>query len=264
MGPNTGEDMLILLNSTKTMNLTVEVSGRLKTTVPPFLEEAGELARPLAKVSLARLDNLMGVKGKLADQTRADLALWGQVGRARRPALLAFTGLVYKYLDAPSLTAAQWNRAQKSVRILSGLYGLLRPLDEVEAYRLEMGSKVKPRGAINLTEFWRDQLTAELNAALGEGEPVINLASQEYVKALDVKKLKGPLINPVFKERMSDGSLRTAPVHSKMARGAMARFALESGAGKPEKFLDFGAMGWETADEPPACGPWLFVRAHRG
>lgn len=256
--------MLILLNSTKTMNLKVKVPGRLKTTVPSFLAAAGELARPLANVSLARLDGLMGVKGKLADQTRADLALWGQKGRERRPALLAFTGLVYKYLDAPSLTTAQWKRAQKSARILSGLYGMLRPLDDVEAYRLEMGSKVKPKGAKNLTEFWRDRLTTGLNAALKEGEPVINLASQEYVKALDVKKLKGPLINPVFKERMSDGSLRTAPVHSKMARGAMARFALVSGAGKTGDLLDFGEMGWEPTDEPPASGPWLFVRAHRG
>ncbi len=256
--------MLILLNSTKTMDLKVKVPGRLKTTAPLFLEVAGELARPLAKVSLARLDSLMGVKGKLADQTRADLALWGQKGRERRPALLAFTGLVYKYLDAPTLTAVQWKRAQRSVRILSGLYGMLRPLDEVEAYRLEMGSKVKPKGAKNLTEFWREKLTSALNAALEEGEPVINLASQEYVKALDVKNLKGPLISPVFKERMSAGALRTAPVHSKMARGAMTRFALESGAGAPADFLEFGAMGWESADEPPVSGPWLFVRAHRG
>jgi len=256
--------MLILLNSTKTMDLQVEVPSRLKSTTPLFQDAAAELARPLAKVSLAKLDSLMGVKGKLADQTRADLALWGQKGRARRPALLAFTGLVYKYLDAPSLTAAQWRGAQKELRILSGLYGILRPLDEVEAYRLEMGSKVKPQGAKNLTEFWREKLITDLNATLKKGEPVINLASQEYVKALDVDHLSGPLISPVFKEMLSDGSLRTAPVHSKMARGAMARFALVSGAGTPSDFLEFSEMGWEPAEEPPVSGPWLFVRAHRG
>lgn len=253
--------MLILLNSTKTMDLRAKTPGRLKTTEPPFLDEARRLARPLAKISLARLDDLMGVRGKLADRTRADLALWGGEGRERRPALLAFTGLVYKYLDAPSLTAAHWRRAQSSVRILSGLYGWLRPRDEVEAYRLEMGSRVKPPGARNLAEFWRDRLTAAANAELKPGEPVISLAAQEYVKALDPKKLAGPLISPVFKERLPDGSLKTAPVHAKMARGALARFALETGAKRPGDLLGFGGLGWEASVEPPESGPWLFTRA---
>lgn len=256
--------MLILLNSTKTMDLKVEVPARLTPTVPSHLAEARELARPLAKVSIVRLGDLMAVKGKLADQTRADLAMWGKPDRLHKPALLAFTGLVYKYLDAPSLTAAQWKRAQKSVRILSGLYGLLRPLDEVEAYRLEMGSKVKPKGARNLTSYWRDRLTDALNTGLKDGEPVISVASQEYVKALDLKRLRGPVISPVFKERLPDGTMRTAPVHSKMARGALARFALTSGARTPDDLLGFGEMGWEPMEEPPASGPWLFVRDHRG
>lgn len=256
--------MLILLNSTKTMDLKVEVPARLSPTQPLHLAEARELARPLAKVSLSRLGNLMAVKRNLADQTRADLALWGKPDRLRKPALLAFTGLVYKYLDAPSLTVAQWKRAQKTVRILSGLYGLLRPLDEVEAYRLEMGSKVKPKGAKNLTLYWRDRLTDAMNAELKDGEPVVSIASQEYVKALDSKRLLGPVISPVFKERLPDGTLRTAPVHSKMARGALARFALTTGARTPDDLLGFGEMGWEAFEEPPASGPWLFVRNHRG
>ncbi len=235
--------MLILLNSTKTMDLKVDVPGWLSPTEPIHLAEAGELAGPLAKVSLAWLGDLMAVKGKLADQTRVDLALWGKKDRLRKPAFLAFTGLVYKYLDAPSLTVAQWNRAQKTVRILSGLYGLLRPLDEVEAYRLEMGSKVKPKGAKNLAAFWRDRLTDAVNAELKDGEPVIS---------------------PVFKERLPDGTFRTAPVHSKMARGALARFALMTAARTPDNLLGFGEMGWETFEEPPVSGPWLFVRNHRG
>lgn len=256
--------MLILLNSTKTMDLKVETPTRLLPTEPLHLAEARELARPLAKVSLSRLSDLMGVKGKLADQTRADLALWGKPDRLRKPALLAFTGLVYKYLDAPSLTMAQWKRAQKTVRILSGLYGLLRPLDEVEAYRLEMGSKVKPKGAKNLTLFWRERLTDAVNAELRDVGPVVSMASQEYVKALDLKRLLVPVISPVFKERLPDGALRTAPVHSKMARGALARFALTTGAATPADLLGFGEMGWEPFEEPPDSGSWLFVRDHRG
>lgn len=255
--------MLILLNSTKTMDLNAEVPPRLVPTEPAHLETARQLAGPLARVSLSRLADLMDVKGKLADQTRADLAMWGKPGRVRKPALLAFTGLVYKYLDAPSLTAPQLKRATKSVRILSGLYGLLQPLDLVEAYRLEMGSKVKPRRARNLTEFWRPLLTEAVNAELKEGESVISVASLEYMKALDVKNLAGPVIRPVFKEKMSDGSLRTAPVHAKMARGALTRFILTSGAKTPGDLLGFGDMGWEAQAEPPASGPWLFARPHR-
>lgn len=255
--------MLVLLNSTKTMDLKADVPSRLVPTEPVHLETAQQLAGPLAKVSLSRLAALMDVKGKLADQTRADLAMWGKPGRVTKPALLAFTGLVYKYLDAPTLKAAQWKRANKSVRILSGLYGILRPLDLVEAYRLEMGSKVKPRRAKNLTEFWRPRLTEAVNAEMKKGEPVISVASLEYMKALDVKNLVGPVISPVFKEKMPDGSLRTAPVHAKMARGALTRYILTSGAKKPRDLLGFGEMGWEAQQEPPASGPWLFTRPHR-
>lgn len=256
--------MFILLNSTKTMDLTQVVPTRLKLTEPVHLEAAQLLAKPLAKVSLARLKTLMTVQGKLADQTRADLALWGQKGRIQKPALLAFTGLVYKYLDAPTLKPVQWKLAQAKVGILSGLYGLLRPLDAVEAYRLEMGSKVKPKGARNLMEFWRPRLTETMNAVVKKGEPILSVASLEYMKALDVKQLPGPVVSPVFKERLPDGSLRTAPVHAKMARGALTRFALTCGAKKPEDLLGFGELGWEAATEPPVCGPWLFVRPHRG
>jgi hypothetical protein len=256
--------VFLLLNSTKTMDLEAAVPKRLVPTEPVHLETAFELAAPLAKMSLARLDKLMAVRGKLAEQTRADLALWGKAGRVRKPALLAFTGLVYKYLDAPSLTVAQWRRAQKGFRILSGLYGLLRPLDEVEAYRLEMGSKVKPRGANNLTAFWRPRLTAALNAELAQGEPILSVASLEYMKALDLNGLKGPVISPVFKERLPDGSFKTAPVHAKMARGALARFVLTAGATKPADLLGFAELGWEATAEPPAAGSWLFTRPHRG
>lgn len=256
--------MIILLNSTKTMDLTANVPAKLVPTEPVHLETARRLAQPLAKTSLARVEKLMGVKGKLADHTRADLALWGGDGRMKVPALLAFTGLVYKYLDAPSLKAGDWKRAQKSLRIISGLYGILRPLDVVEAYRMEMGSRVKPKGAKNLTEFWRPRLTEALNGELGEGEPVLSVASQEYMKALDAKELIGPVISPVFKEVLPDGSLKTAPVHAKMARGAMARFALTTKAKKPADFLAFSELGWEASEEPPSSGRWLFTRVHRG
>jgi len=146
---------------------------------------------------------------------------------------------------------------------VSGLYGLLRPMDRIEAYRLEMGCRFAPPGARNLTAYWRDRLTDALNDDLADGEAVVSAASQEYLKAVDRSRLRGPLITPVFKERRPDGSLRTPTVHAKMARGALIRHALVVGARTPKDLLGFCDLGWEAAEEPPESGPWLFTRERR-
>ncbi|PID80583.1 hypothetical protein CSB20_06795 [bacterium DOLZORAL124_64_63] len=252
--------MLLLLNSTKTMDLDAPVPPRLRTTEPRQLELARPLAAELAKMSRPQLIRLMGLSEKLADETRANAVLWGGRDRPTIPCLYGFTGLLYKSLDAPSLDAAQRRAIQKRLRILSGLYGVLRPLDRIEAYRLEMGDKLAVGGARNMVEYWRANLTAQLNADLKPGEPIISVAALEYTKALDLKSLKGPLIHPVFKERHADGTLKTVTVHSKKARGALVRFAITSGARAPRDLLAFDALGWEAAEEPPESGPWLFTR----
>jgi cytoplasmic iron level regulating protein YaaA (DUF328/UPF0246 family) len=257
--------MKILLNSTKTMNLAVDFPRAVRSTRPRQLDQAGQLAELLRPLTETQLAKLMGLSGKLATETRAAAALWGGKGQPQAPAFFAFTGLVYKYIETGDLTVDQLRSAQKQVRILSGLYGLLRPLDLVEFYRLEMGSKLKPTGSANLVDYWRDALTGALNADLKKGEPVVSVAAQEYVKALDLKKLKGPLISVVFKEERPDGSLKTVAVHSKMARGALVRYALETGATSPGDLLGFDALGWEASAEPPADGgDWLFTRPVRG
>jgi len=256
--------MQLLLNTTKTMDLSVQAPARPAATDPVFLKEARALAHQLKGLDRADLARLMGLSDKLADETRAATTLWGRKASPALPAIFAFTGLVYKYLGAPALTAAQLRDAQQRVHILSGLYGVLRPMDLVESYRLEMGSKLAPKNAKNLVEFWKDRLTAQLNAGLKDGEPVLSVAAQEYTKAIDLKKLKGPLIPLVFKEEKPDGSLKTVAVHSKMARGALARFMLTAKAKKPADLMAFGELGWEAATEPPDEGPWLFTRPVRG
>ena len=256
--------MKILLNSTKTMDAGIAYPRASRATKARQLGQAQQLADQLRPLSEAKLAKLMSVSPKLATETKAAAALWGQAGQPQAPALFAFTGLVYKYIEAAGLTADQLKGAQRDVRILSGLYGLLRPLDLIEFYRLEMGSKLQPRGCRNLVEFWKEPLTAALNADLKKGEPVISVAAQEYIKALDLKQLKGPLISLVFKEEKPDGSLKTVAVHSKMARGALVKYALESGATTPQDLLGFDALGWEAAEEPPADGGnWLFTRPAR-
>lgn len=255
--------MLILMNTTKTMDFAAEVPAGLRTTKPVFAGEAAELVGALRGKRPVELARLMGLSETLADAAKVDLARWGTRGNASRPALCAFTGLVYKYVDVPGLDADGWARAQDKMRILSGLYGVLRPRDRIEAYRLEMGLKWKPPGAVNPVAYWKEKITTRLNRDLKKGEPVVSVAAQEYMKAIDIKTLKGPVIHPVFKEKRHDGSLKTAAVHAKMARGALARFAIDTRAETPEDLMGFGELGWEAAEAPPESGPWLFTRPVR-
>jgi len=252
--------MLLLLNTTKTMNMDAAVPPRLKTSEPRQMQQARLLAAKVAGMSRPQLVKLMSLSEKLADETKVNAALWGHTNRPEIPAIYGFTGLVYQSLNAGGFNAAERRDAQKRVRILSGLYGVLRPFDLIEAYRLEMGQKLSVGRAKNLVEFWKADLTATLNEDLKKGEPIISVAAQEYMKALDLTQLKGPVISLVFKEQREDGSLKTVAVHSKKARGEMVRYALTQKAKTPKELLGFGALGWEAAEEPPEAGPWLFTR----
>lgn len=256
--------MLLLVNSTKTMTLDGPLPPRLRSTGPAFAAEAAALNDALRGLPASRLLKAMGVDGALADRARADLFRWGEEGRPAAPALYAFTGLVYQGLDPQSLDAARRRRAQDRLRIMSGLYGLLRPLDRIEAYRLEMGSPLGPDKAANLAAWWKPRLTAALNAELRDGEAVISVAALEYMKAVDAAALRGPVISPVFKEERRDGSLKTVTVHAKKARGALLRHALDTGARKPGDLADFAWEGWAAAEPAPAAGPWLFTRPETG
>ena len=255
--------MKVLLNTTKTMTLAGRWPVRLKTSVPVFQEQAAALMAPLQKYSQIRLAAQMSLSAKLAAETKGITARWGSDDEDLAPALFAFTGLVYKYIDPASWSTVQLKDAQRRVMILSGLYGLLRPLDEIAAYRLEMGSKYRPAKAANLVKFWQDIMTAECNSQLKKNEPLLNLAAQEYVKALNVKELKGPVISPVFKEVRLDGTLKNVSVHAKMARGAMVKHIFTAGVKQPADLLGFGELGWEASVEPPLSGPWLFTRPAR-
>ncbi len=256
--------MLLLVNSTKLMDFEAPTPPRLATTDPMFADTARGLVKALRRHDARALARLMDLNPELADETRLRLQLWGGPDSTVAPALYAFCGLVFKHLDAPTLDATGRRRAGRRLRILSGLYGLLRPFDRVEAYRLEMGCRFAPPGATNLTAFWRAQLTDALNAELRDGEPVLSVASQEYLLAVDAKGLRGPIVRPVFKERRAGGRLVAPVVHAKMARGALLRHALDTGARGPADLLGFSAMGWEAAEAPPREGEWLFVRAAQG
>ena len=252
--------MLLLLNTTKTMDTGAPVPPRLKGTEPYHLEQAIRLAGKISRMSRSRLAEMMSLSEKLTAETHSNAAQWGLKNRPRIPALFGFTGLFYKSLDALTLDEVQLRDAQKRIRILSGLYGMLRPFDLIEAYRLEMAHKLVPGRTKNMAAFWKETLTDELNKDLKVGEPIISVASQEYMKALNLNKLNGPVISPVFKEQHVNGTYKTVGVHSKKARGELVRYVLVNKAQTPRDLMGFNAMGWRPAEEVPVEGPWLFTR----
>lgn len=227
-----------------------------------FEKEALRIHKVLAAKKPASLRRLMDISNDLAQLNweRNQAFSLPFTPENARPAVFAFSGDVYQGLDAYSLIPGQIDRMQESLRILSGLYGLLKPLDLIQPYRLEMGTSLKVGTRKNLYEFWRKTLTDHLNAEMGEGELLVNLASNEYFGALDAKKLKAPVVTPIFKDWSKD-QLKVISFFAKKARGAMVRYILETGADTQEALLGFDREGYQyspnhtqRADQP------VFVR----
>jgi hypothetical protein len=160
-----------------------------------------------------------------------------------RPAIYAFSGDVYRGLDAYSIQESKLDSLQNTVRILSGLYGLLKPMDLLQPYRLEMGTKFPVDASKNLYEFWRQKITTALNDDLKEGELFVNLASQEYFKAIDIKTLKVPVVHIDFKEFKND-QYKTIAIFAKLARGYMTRFIIENTIETIEGLKSFAVEGY--------------------
>jgi len=219
-------------------------------TQPLFLDEAEKLNKVLAKKKPKALSDLMGISDQLADlnwRRNQEFSLPFTQENAR-PAVFAFNGDVYQGLDACTLKENQMDRLQDTLRILSGLYGVLRPLDLIQPYRLEMGTRLKVGRKKNLYEFWKKAITDQLNAELKEGELFLNLASNEYFSAVDAKALKVPVIAPVFKDWSKD-KLRVISFYAKKARGAMVRYILDSGAETLEDIRAFDYEGYQFSQE---------------
>lgn len=198
---------------------------------PIFQAEAERLNKILKKKKPRSLSKLMDISpalGELNWERNQKFELPFTPENAR-PAMYAFNGDVYQGLDAYTIEKNKLDRLQDSLRILSGLYGMLRPLDLMQPYRLEMGTALRSGRKKNLYEFWRDKITKELNSELTDDELFINLASDEYFKAIDAKKLKVPVITPVFKDWKND-KLKVISFFAKKARGSMVRYILDTGA----------------------------------
>ncbi|MBD3665567.1 peroxide stress protein YaaA [Sulfitobacter aestuariivivens] len=236
-------------------------------TQPEFQEDAVRLAKTARNLTLGKLKGLMDLSDDLARLNRDRFQAFAAAPQAEatRPAALAFAGDTYQGLEAASLDADELAWAQDHLRILSGLYGVLRPLDAIQAYRLEMGSRMKTRRGKNLYDYWRDGPAKALNAqaeALGS-DTLINCASQEYFGAVSPKALRLRIITPQFLEDKGDGKgPKMVSFFAKKARGAMARFIIQNRLSTPDGILDFDTGGYAFDEKASTPDSPVFVRPY--
>lgn len=234
-----------------------------RITVPDFNAEAAHLAGIARNLGIQELRDLMGISEDLARLNRDRFRDFSGTPKAEatRPAAFMFAGDTYKGLEAATLDEDALHWAQDHVRILSGLYGVLRPLDAIQPYRLEMGSRLQTGAGKTLYAYWGDRIAAALNAqaeAIGT-DTLVNCASQEYFKAADRPALKLRVITPVFYERKPGGP-KIVSFYAKQARGAMARFAAERALSDPEGLKEFDTGGYAFAPELSDGDRWAFLR----
>ncbi len=238
--------MLVVISPAKRLDWA---ERNVTVTQPDFQDDAMRLAKTARNLSLADLKGLMSLSDDLARLNRDRFRAFAQDPEAgeTRPAALAFAGDTYQGLEAASLGEDELAFAQGHLRILSGLYGLLRPLDAIQPYRLEMGSRLKTRRGGNLYDYWGDTIAKALNGAAEDtgSEVLINCASQEYFGAVNPKALKLRVITPQFMEDKADGKgPKIVSFFAKKARGAMARFIVQHRISDPEGITDFDTGGY--------------------
>ena len=254
--------MITLISPAKNLNFD-RVSGIPRATKPVLLDDVAELSTVTKKLTRAKLKQLMGISENLADLNYERFQAFSPEGKGEslKAAAFAFNGDVYLGLDAASLSADDLKFGQKNLRILSGLYGILRPLDAIQPYRLEMGSRLKNMRGKNLYEFWGAQIADEINKASAKHEDaaIINLASVEYFKAVDRKVLKSEIITPVFMEE-KDGKQRQIQFYAKRARGLMARWIMQERVETRNALTAFSVDGYRLSQDQSSDSKLVFVR----
>lgn len=232
-------------------------------TLPEFLDESEKLVEKLRKMKPKKLSQLMNVSASLADLNFQRFQEWHRPFSPdnAKQAVLAFHGEVYIGLDAPSLSEEKLKKAQKKLRILSGLYGVLKPLDLMQPYRLEMGTSLSIGRKKDLYTFWGDKITGKIQQAIDESgsKILINLASNEYFKSINSKKLDAEIIAPAFKD-MKNGEYKIITFFAKKTRGLMTRFILENDLKHPDDLQAFDADGYNYNPRLSKPGKPVFTR----
>lgn len=235
-------------------------------SVPELLDDAEQLVNICKQLSPQELGSLMKISDKLAGLNAARFTEWQRpfTPENAKQAMFAFNGDVYTGLNANTLSAAAITYSQTHMRILSGLYGVLKPLDLMQPYRLEMGTRLANEAGKNLYEFWADRVTNKLNEALSESssEVLVNLASNEYFKSVNPKKLATPIVMPVFKDT-KNGQLKIISFYAKKARGMMARYILETKPTTVKELTLFNTAGYTFDANASSAKELVFCRAEQ-
>jgi cytoplasmic iron level regulating protein YaaA (DUF328/UPF0246 family) len=250
--------MLLVISPAKTLDYSnPEYSSH---TQPDFPGEVKDLVGVLRKKSASEISKLMHLSDSLASLNEERFKTFRETFSPdnSKQAVLAFKGEVYAKMEADQFSAADLEFAQQHLRILSGLYGLLKPLDLIQPYRLEMGTPLKTKKGTNLYQYWGTKISKALNE-VGQGKTLVNLASQEYFKAVDQKTLKMPVISIHFKEH-KDNRYQVVGFFAKQARGLMARYAILNRITDPEQLKGFAEEGYEFSAPLSTAQDWVFVR----
>ncbi|EPL6455474.1 MULTISPECIES: peroxide stress protein YaaA [Providencia] len=254
--------MLITISPAKTLDYESPLATA-KFTQPELLTESQKLIKECRKLTPADIASLMKISDKLAGLNAARFAEWHAdfTPENARQAILAFKGDVYTGMQAETFSPADFEFAQSHLRILSGLYGILRPLDLMQPYRLEMGISLKNTRGKNLYEFWGDIITKQLNQALAEqkDQVLVNLASDEYFKSVNTKKLDGQIIKPVFLDE-KNGKYKVISFYAKKARGLMSRFIIQNKLTKTDQLSDFNLEGYQFDESQSKGNELIFTR----
>jgi len=252
--------MKLVLSPAKSLDFESKLPTT-KSTEACFLNESERLNKLLKKKSAKSLSKLMSISANLGQLNYERNQEWHLpfTNSNARQAVYTFSGDVYRGLDASTISKDKIQKLQDTVRIISGLYGILKPLDLIQAYRLEMGTKFPVGKNKNLYEFWKKKVTQVLNEELQEGELFLNLASNEYFKAIDVKALKTPVITANFKD-LKNGEYKVISFFAKQARGSMARYIVDTNANTVEDIKGFNYDGYGFSEAMSTETELVFIR----
>jgi hypothetical protein len=252
--------MKIIISPAKSLDFESKAPINLYTQ-PRFLEQSEKLSKKLKTISQKKLSEMMKISEDLAALNFDRNQIWETpfTKENAKQAIYSFTGAVFMGIDIHSLAEEKIPLLQDRLRILSGLYGVLKPLDLMQPYRLEMGTKLKVGSTDNLYKFWNNDLVASLNEELKDGELLVNLASAEYFKALPKKVLKVPMITPVFKE-FKNGQYKIVMTYAKKARGLMVRYLIDNDVNTIEGLKGFNSNTYRFSEELSFGNDMVFTR----
>ena len=254
--------MLAIISPAKSLDFDSRAPTR-KSTVPSFLNESAELIGELRELAPQDLSDLMGISTNLAELNYDRYATWGEpfTKRNAKQAMFAFNGDVYMGLKSTEFSERDLTWAQKHLRILSGLHGLLKPLDLIQPYRLEMGTRLSTQRGRDLYDFWRSKVTAALNEAIdAQRQPVlVNLASNEYFNAVDAARIDARIITPTFKD-LKNGRYKFISFFAKKARGLMAAYLIKNRVSTLKALKAFDWQGYRFSPAESSANDWVFLR----